>query len=144
MRSTPPMKKLAALLGLGVLLLSGAAAGQQTAVAAADAAPTRSLQSVYTVHARGMDVGEFSFNFNQNAATYDVSAQRRATGFARTLLGGQQDYSYAAHGSVAANGALQPVAALCVTVRPTPVTLPSLNGGPDRAPYRRLSLSSNA
>lgn len=102
------MKKLAALLGLCVLLLSGAAAGQQTAIAAAEGQPTRSLQSVYTVHARGMDVGEFSFNFNQNGAAYDVSARRRATGFARTLIGDQQDYTYSARGAVAANGDLQP------------------------------------
>ncbi len=102
------MKKLAALLGLGAFLLTGAASGQEAA-SAANAA--RSFDAVYSVAARGVSgVGEFSFHFAQNGATYETSARRGSAGMARMLLGGQQDYSYSSRGSVAADGSLHPAA----------------------------------
>ena len=92
---------LAALgLSLGLLALAGPALAQTSP----------RVEAVYSAHARGMNVGEFTYNFSQNGQNYEASAQRRVTGLARSLLGSQQDYSYSVRGSVAANGDLRPQA----------------------------------
>src|SRR5262249_15353625 len=101
------MKKLAALLGLGALLFAGAAFGDDVAAPSQPAAgASRSFQSAYSVTARGMNVGNFNFRFSQTGDAYQVDAQRRLQGFARMLANSSQDYSYSAHGIVAADGSL--------------------------------------
>lgn len=98
------MRKFAAVLvGLGLMALSGAAAAQTAAPAAAD----KAFVGAYTVIARGMEAGSFTYNFSQTGAAYEVSARRRLTGLARTLMGSNQDFDYAVRG-VVADGALQP------------------------------------
>ncbi len=101
------MKKLAALIGLGALLLTGAASGQDASNAASGG---RTFQVVYSVTARGMNVGDFNYSFTQTGGTYQANAQRRLTGFARMLARDTQDFTYSTHGSVGADGALHPEA----------------------------------
>ena len=102
------MRKLSAALAvLALMTLTGAAAGEDAAIAPASG---RSFQSVYSVTARGMNVGEFNFSFNQTGATYQATAQRRLTGFARMLANSTQDFSYSVQGAVGDDGALHPAA----------------------------------
>lgn len=91
----------AALIGLGLAALAGSA-GAQT--------QTRSFEATYSVFARGIDAGDFTYRFNQTGATYEASARREIKGFARTLLGNSQDYNYSVRGVVAEDGALRPTA----------------------------------
>ncbi|GAM97538.1 Mll3551 protein [alpha proteobacterium U9-1i] len=93
-------------LSLGLIALAGPASAQSAQ--AATAGPR--VEAVYSAHARGMNVGDFTYNFSQTGQTYEVSAARRTTGIARSLLGSQQDYSYSVRGAVAGNGALRPQA----------------------------------
>jgi hypothetical protein len=90
----------AALLGLGLALLAGPAAAQ--------GGPQRRVEVVFSAVARGVDAGDFTFSFNQNGQSYQASAQRRLTGFARLMMGGSQDYTYSVSGAVDAQGALRP------------------------------------
>ena len=99
------MKKLAALIGLGALLLTSAASGQDVATVTS---ASRSFQAVYSVTARGMNVGDFNYSFAQSGENYQANAQRRLTGFARLLSNSTQDFTYSAQGSVGADGALHP------------------------------------
>lgn len=92
----------AALAGLGLAILAGSAAAQ--------GAPGRQFEATYAVHARGVQAGEFTYRFSQTGDAYQVSANRRLTGLARSMLGNRQDYSYSARGAVTAAGALQPSA----------------------------------
>lgn len=95
-----PMKSIAALcLGLGLAALSGAASAQSA---------NRSFEARYVVIARGLEAGEFNYNFRQTGGSYTASATREMTGIARALLGENQDYTYSVRGSVAENGALRP------------------------------------
>jgi hypothetical protein len=95
--------KFAATLLASVFALAGSLTGS----AIAQAAGTR-VEVVYSANARGMNIGDFTYNFTQNGSTYEANAQRRLTGFARTLAGGSQDYSYSVRGAVTANGDLRP------------------------------------
>ncbi len=74
-----------------------------------DPAPDRRFEAVYNVNARGVDAGEFTYNFTQTGATYQVAANRRTTGGVRLLVGDDQDYAYSVRGAVA-GGALRPSA----------------------------------
>lgn len=89
----------AAVLGLGMLLAGSAAAQQPT--------PDKRFDATYAAIARGINGAEFSYHFSQTGGGYAVSAQRRLTGFFRTLAGDRQDYVYGVTGAVV-NGALQP------------------------------------
>lgn len=93
----------AAMLGLGLVGLAGAAPAQGQSA-------NREFEGRYAVFARGVQAGEFTYRFSQNGAAYQASASRRLTGLARTLMGERQDYDYSVRGAVAANGALRPSA----------------------------------
>jgi hypothetical protein len=90
----------AAILGFGLVALAGSAVAQTEGGVRFDGS--------YSAIARGMNAGEFNFHFLQSGPTYQVSAQRRLTGFARTLFGSKQDYSYSVRGSVGDQGVLMP------------------------------------
>jgi len=92
------MKTFAAALA-GLALLAGSAAAQTQ--------PGRQFEATYAVHARGVEAGQFTYRFSQTGAAYQVSANRRLTGLARTLMGDRQDYAYSARGAVAENGMLR-------------------------------------
>jgi hypothetical protein len=94
------MKSIAAaILGLGLLLAGSAAATPAPQGVRFDGA--------YTAIAKGMAAGEFSYHYSQLAGAYQISAQRRLTGFLRLLAGDRQDFSYSVNGAVV-NGRLQP------------------------------------
>jgi len=91
----------AVLIGLGLAALAGSAAAQTQA---------RSFEATYSVFARGIEAGDFTYRFNQTGAAYEASARREIKGFARTLLGNSQDYTYSVRGAVTEDGALRPAA----------------------------------
>lgn len=92
----------AALAGFSLAILGGSAAAQTQ--------PGRQFEATYSVFARGVQAGDFNYRFSQTGNAYQVSATRRLTGLARSLMGDRQDYTYSARGAVAASGALQPAA----------------------------------
>jgi len=96
---------VAAALGLGLLGVGSAVAAP--AIPAAPAPPSARFDATYTAIAKGMTAGEFSFHFSQSEGGYQISAQRRLTGFVRLLAGDRQDFSYSVDGAVT-NGVLQP------------------------------------
>lgn len=102
---------VALLFGFGLMVLAGSAVAQEAPAAAqtALAQGERRVEVVYSAIARGMNAGEFSYNFSQTGAAYEITARRRLTGLARSLMGGRQDYSYSVRGAVA-NGVLRPAA----------------------------------
>jgi hypothetical protein len=65
---------------------------------------------VYSVHARGVDAGDFTYNFTQSGSTYQASAVREMKGWVGAALQRSQDYTYSVRGAVAADGALRPSA----------------------------------
>lgn len=92
----------AALMGLGLAIIAGPAAAQ--------GGPQRRVEVVFTATARGVDAGDFTYSFNQTGQTYQASARRSLTGFARLMMGGSQDYTYSVGGAVDAQGMLRPAA----------------------------------
>jgi len=87
----------AALMSLGLLGLASAAPAQgQTG--------GRQFEGAYSVFARGINAGEFTYRFSQSGAAYEASASRRLTGLARSLMGDRQDYDYSVRGAASANG----------------------------------------
>lgn len=88
----------AAILAVG-LGLGGSAAAQ---------AGNRTFEGVYTVHARGVEAGDFNFNFRQTGSTYTATASREMKGWVGAALRRSQDYNYSVNGSVAADGSLRP------------------------------------
>lgn len=97
------MRRLAVIVGLGLALLSGPASAQT-------AAPDRTFEASYNVIARGIEAGEFRFNFRQTGATYEATANREMKGWIGALLNRSQDYTYSVRGVVAADGSLRPSA----------------------------------
>jgi hypothetical protein len=91
----------AALTGLALAALAGPSAAQT---------PDRRVEVTYAAIARGISAGEFTYNFSQTGANYEVNARRRLTGLARSLMGESQDYTYSVRGAVSAAGLLQPAA----------------------------------
>ena len=89
---------LAAAMTLG-LALAGPAAAQSG---------NRSFDATYTVHARGVEAGDFEFSFRQAGATYTATANREMKGWVGAALQRSQDYNYSVNGSVAADGSLRP------------------------------------
>jgi hypothetical protein len=89
---------LAAAMTLG-LALAGPAAAQSG---------NRSFDGTYTVHARGVEAGDFDFSFRQTGATYTATANREMKGWVGAALRRSQDYNYSVNGSVAADGSLRP------------------------------------
>jgi hypothetical protein len=72
------MKTLAAAAALGLAVLAGSA----TAQTAAD----RSLDAVFSVHARGIEAGDFTFRFRQIGSSYEASANREMKGWVGAAL----------------------------------------------------------
>lgn len=88
------------LFAIGMAAMASSA-GAQTGV-------NRSFSAVYAVHARGVDAGDFTYNFNQTGATYTATANREMKGLAAAALNRSQDYTYEVRGTVGADGALRP------------------------------------
>jgi hypothetical protein len=89
---------LAAAMTLGLAL-----AGPATAQSA-----NRTFEGTYTVHARGVEAGDFNFNFRQSESSYTAGATREMKGWVGAALNRSQDYTYSVTGSVAADGSLHP------------------------------------
>lgn len=96
------MKSFAAAIA-ALALLAGSAAAQTTPA-------NVQFEATYTVIARGVAAGDFTYSFTQTGNSYRASASRRLTGLARSMMGDRQDYTYSTRGAVAANGALRPSA----------------------------------
>lgn len=92
----------AAALALGLAGLAGSVSAQTNA--------DRSLAAIYSVHARGVEAGDFTYNFSQTGSTYQASANREMKGWVGAALNRSQDYTYSVRGSVAADGSLRPSA----------------------------------
>lgn len=88
----------AAVLALG--LVAGSFAAAQTA--------NRSFDGTYTVIARGVEAGDFTYSFRQTGSSYTATATREMKGWVGAALQRSQDYNYSVTGSVAADGALRP------------------------------------
>jgi len=95
------MKTLAAAVALGLAALAGPAVAQTA---------NRSFDAVYSVHARGIEAGDFTFRFRQTGASYEASANREMKGWIGAALGRSQDYRYSVRGAVADDGTLRPSA----------------------------------
>lgn len=61
----------------------------------------------YAAYARGIEAGVFNFRLNKSGASYQISAERRLTGFVASLAGRNQDYTYSVRGAVGADGEFQ-------------------------------------
>ena len=68
----------------------------------------RSFDGTYSVHARGVEAGDFEFSFRQNGGSYTATANREMKGWVGAALRRSQDYNYSVNGSVAADGSLRP------------------------------------
>jgi hypothetical protein len=90
----------AAAMALGLAAMGGGAAAQSQ---------TRSFEGTYTVIARGVEAGDCVYRFNQNGSSYTATATREMKGWIGAALRRSQDYRYEVSGTVAANGALNPV-----------------------------------
>jgi hypothetical protein len=88
------------LLGLGMAALAASAVAQTGA--------NRTFVATYSVHARGVEAGDFTYNFSQNGETYQASAVREMKGWVGAALNRSQDYTYSVRGTVADDGALRP------------------------------------
>jgi Protein of unknown function (DUF3108) len=88
------------VLALGVAALAGSAVAQT--------GTNRTLVATYSVHARGIEAGDFTYNFSQTGSTYTASAVREMKGLAAAALNRSQDYTYSVRGIVAADGTLRP------------------------------------
>ncbi|MGE0596822.1 MAG: DUF3108 domain-containing protein [Hyphomonadaceae bacterium] len=61
----------------------------------------------YAAYARGIEAGVFNYRLNKSGSAYQISAERRLTGFVATLAGRNQDYTYTVRGAVGRDGTLQ-------------------------------------
>jgi hypothetical protein len=70
-------------------------------------AAERTFEATYAVSVKGIPVGDFNYRLKADDSAYQVAAERKTCGLARTLSGSSQDYTYAANGALA-GGALRP------------------------------------
>ncbi len=91
---------------LAALALAIAAAAP---VSAQPAASPSSVVLQYNISA-GPFTGEASYSFALANGAYEGRSTRRLTGFARTVAGSSQDYSYTVRGTVASDGTVRPSA----------------------------------
>jgi len=92
------IKRFAAVAALALGLgLAGPAAAQDV-----------SFDAVYSVHARGVEAGDFTYSFRRTGATYTATAEREMKGWVGAALNRSQDYTYSVRGAVGADGALRP------------------------------------
>ena len=99
------MRTFVAAKGLIVAFGMAALAGSATAQTGVE----RSFEATYTVHARGIEAGEFDYSFRQTGSTYTATANREMKGWVGAALRRSQDYVYSVNGTVSADGALRPV-----------------------------------
>lgn len=92
------IKRLAAVVALG-LAVTGPAAAQTG---------DRSFDGVYSVHARGVEAGDFRYSFRQTGTSYTITAEREMKGWVGAALNRSQDYTYSVRGSVSSEGVLRP------------------------------------
>jgi hypothetical protein len=98
MRTFGAAKGLLFAIGMAAALVGPA--GAQTG--------DRTFSGVYSVHARGVEAGDFTYNFTQNGSSYRATANREMKGWVGAALNRSQDYTYSVNGTVAADGALRP------------------------------------
>jgi hypothetical protein len=98
MTTRTPIRGL--VLALGVAALAGSAIAQT--------GTDRTFVATYSVHARGVEAGDFTYNFSQTGSTYQASADREMKGWVGAALNRSQDYTYSVRGTVAADGTLHP------------------------------------
>ncbi|MGQ0531254.1 MAG: DUF3108 domain-containing protein [Caulobacteraceae bacterium] len=91
----------------GLLFAIGMAAAMASS-AGAQTDSNRSFSAVYSVHARGVDAGDFNYNFTQTGSAYTATANREMKGWVGAALNRSQDYTYSVRGAVAADGTLRP------------------------------------
>jgi len=103
------MRAFTALAAALAALVLAAPASAQNAPSSGSGRPAQ-VTAVYNVHARGMEAGRFNLGVTLNNGAYQMTADRRMTGLARTLLGESQDYTYSARGQVTAAGEVRPSA----------------------------------
>lgn len=89
----------AAALALGAAALATPAVAQD-----------RTFEAIYSVHARGIEAGDFNYSFRQTGSSYTASATREMKGWVGAALNRSQDYTYSVSGAVAADGTLRPFA----------------------------------
>jgi hypothetical protein len=89
-------------------LFAAAALAIGLGFAASATAQDRSFQGTYAVIARGVEAGDFDFNFRQTGNSYTATANREMKGWIGAALRRSQDYTYSVNGSVAADGSLHP------------------------------------
>jgi len=89
----------AALLGLGFVALAGSATAQTA---------DRNVVATYTVIARGVEAGDFTYTYRQTGNSYQATANREMKGWVGAALQRSQDYTYSVNGTVNADGSLQP------------------------------------
>jgi hypothetical protein len=93
---------VAAFAALGLAALAGSATAQTAA--------NRTFVGEFTVHARGVEAGDFTFRYNQTGNTYTATADREMKGWVGAALNRSQDYRYSVRGAVASDGSLRPTA----------------------------------
>lgn len=71
--------------------------------ATAAANPQR-VEIAYSIRAKGVTAGEFTYLAELSGDRYRAQATRRATGLARTLAGASQDYTYSVDGALGREG----------------------------------------
>lgn len=92
----------AAFVALGMAALAGSATAQTGA--------DRTFVGTYSVHARGVEAGDFNYRFTQTGSNYEASATREMKGWVGAALNRSQDYRYSVRGTVASDGTLHPSA----------------------------------
>jgi hypothetical protein len=94
------------MAAVAALALAASPVEAQTASASpsAPAATGQSLAISYSIRVKGINAGDFSFSMRQDKDGYDGRAERRATGFVRSLVGKQQDFVYTASGLMTPTG----------------------------------------
>jgi hypothetical protein len=95
------MRTLIAALGLSLALAAPVAAAP---------APAQTISISYGIHGMGMTVGRADYEFSFADQGYQGRSTRRATGFARSMLGSSQDFTYSVAGAVIGADKLQPTA----------------------------------
>lgn len=88
-------------------LFAAPIASAQTTPATPAATPVvaaRAFEGLYSIRARGVTAGEFSFSAALRPLSYEATATRRTTGAVRALAGGSQDYRYTTRGALGEAG----------------------------------------
>jgi hypothetical protein len=83
---------------LAAAVLACASVSSAIAQPAAAPVPLSAFSVSYGIVARGVNVGTASYNFSFANGRYNATANRRATGLARDLVGTRQDYEYVVSG----------------------------------------------